>query len=91
MTHAIIGIREGKELRQIAGPGPRDEITQEFKTKVAEDMEATKSGGVVTGVLELFELRASRRHKLRQAGKEEEAAEPEHSQTRGRKRAGHAE
>jgi hypothetical protein len=89
MTHAIIGIREGKEFRQIAGPGPTADITKEYKTKVAEDLEATKSGGVVTGVLELFELRASRRHKLRQAGAEEAAAEPEASNARGRKRATH--
>jgi len=89
MTFAIIGIREGNEFRQIAGPGPLAEITKEYKTKVAEDLEATRSGGVVNGVLELFALRASRRHKLRCAGKEEEAAEPEASQTRGRKRAGH--
>jgi hypothetical protein len=90
MTYAIIGIRNEREFKQVFGPAPVAEATEEFKSRVAKDLEDS-GDGAVHGVLELFKLQAARSHKLRSAGDEAETAEPETPHNKGRKRAGHLE
>jgi hypothetical protein len=90
MTHGIIGIRNDREFTQVFGPAPIAEVMKEYKDRVAADLDAG-GDGLVHGVLEVFELRAARRHKIRNAGEEEEKAEPETPNAKGRKRAAHSE
>jgi hypothetical protein len=89
MTFAIIGIRNERELTQVFGPAPVADAAAEFKSRVAADLDAG-GDGAVHGVLELFTLRASRSHKIRNEGGGEGKPEPE-THNKGRKRAGHSE
>ena len=98
MTFAIIGIRDEREFKQVFGPAPVAEVTEEYQKRVAEDL-GSESDGVVHGILELFELRqANRRHKIRAeqaeakgSRKSKAAEEDDDHHGRARKRAGHSE
>lgn len=95
MTFAIIGIRNERDFKLVFGPAPVDEVTKEFKDRVAKDL-GEEGDGTVHGVMELFELRqAGRSHKIRGALQEEKSkrkrgkAEEEEEEGRARKKAGH--
>ena len=99
MTFAIIGIRNERDFKLAFGPAPVDEVTTEFKDRVAKDL-GEEGDGTVHGVMELFELRtANRSHKVRGALQEEKGKrkrsaadeEDENSHGRARRRAGHSE
>ena len=87
MTFAIIGIRNERDFKLVHGPAPVDEVTGEFKSRVAKDL-GEEGDGTVHGVMELFELRtANRSHKIRGALQEEK----ENTHGKARKKAAHAE
>jgi hypothetical protein len=102
MTYGIIGVRQERDFKQVFGPAPIEEVIKEFKDRCAADVDAG-GDGIVHGVLELFELRAARRHKIRNEGGGEESGkhpprkraaaededEDENAHGKARKRAGH--